>query len=162
MVEKVRDIISTLNTLGDNVKADEISSKLKKIKEESITEFKDRQELFVDGKNIIKLGNHKFSVNTKCIDLSIVQKGEGLYYHITGTDFWDKVESENIDKYNYIFNQTIVSENDEVYRGEYLAYLVFQAAKNGEFESLDTLYSKSEVQLISLVQRFMESRFDEG
>ena len=162
MVEKVRDIISTLNTLGDNVKADEISSKLKKIKEESITEFKDRQELFVDGKNIIKLGNHKFSVNTKSIDLSIVQKGEGLYYHITGTDFWDKVESENIDKYNYIFNQTIVSENDEVYRGEYLAYLVFQAAKNGEFESLDTLYSKSEVQLISLVQRFMESRFNEG
>ena len=162
MVEKVRDIISTLNELGDNVKADEISSKLKKIKEEAISALKDRQELYVDGENVIKLGKHKFSVNTKAIDLSIVQKDEDLYYHITGTDFWEKVNGQNIEEYSKVFNQSIVSENKDVYRGEYLAYLIFEAAKEKKVESLDTLYNMSEEQLIVVVQKFMESRYDEG
>lgn len=162
MVEKVRDIISTLNELGDNVKADEISSKLKKIKEEAISALKDRQELYVDGENVIKLGKHKFSVNTKAIDLSIVQKDEDLYYHITGTDFWEKVNGQNIEEYSKVFNQSIVSENKDVYRGEYLAYLIFEAAKEKKVESLDILYNMSEEQLIVVVQKFMESRYDEG
>lgn len=162
MVEKVRDIISNLNELGDNVKADEIFSTLKKIKEDAISSLKDKQELYVDGENIIKLGKHKFSVNTKAIDLSIVQKDDGLYYHITGTDFTEKVENENINKYNHVFNQSVLSENNEVYRGEYLAYLVFEASKNNDIESLDDLYTKSEEQLSIVIQKFMESRYDEG
>lgn len=162
MVEKVRDIISTLNELGDNVKSDEISSKLKKIKEEAISALKDRQELYVDGENVIKLGKHKFSVNTKAIDLSIVQKDDSLYYHITGTDFWEKVNGQNIEEYSEVFNQSIVSENNDVYRGEYLAYLIFEAAKEKKIESLDNLYNMSEEQLVVIVQKFMESRYDEG
>ena len=85
-----------------------------------------------------------------------MQKEDGLNYHITGTDFWEKVDIKGIDKYNHVFSQSVVSENNEVYKGEYLAYLVFDAAKRGENESLDKLHSMSEGQLIKVVQKFME------
>ncbi len=162
MAEKVRDIISELRDLGDSVKADEISSRLKTLKEDTIRQLKDKQELYVSGENVIKLGKHHFSVNTKAIDLSIVQKDEELYYHITGTDFWDKVVHKEIDKYQHVFEQSIVSENMDVYRAEYLAYIIFEAARNKQFESLDILYSKTETQLVEVVQKFMEPRYQEG
>lgn len=162
MAEKVRDIISDLNDLGDSVKADEITSRLKKIKEDALRTLKDRQELYVNGKNVIKLGKHSFSVNTKAIDLSIVQKDDNLYYHITGTDFWEEISKADIGKYNHVFNQSIVSENSNVYRGEYLAYLVFEEAKSKKIQTLKELEAKSEAQLIEVVQKFMEPRYQEG
>ncbi len=162
MIEKVRDIISDLNELGDSVKGDEVTSKLKKVKEEAIRQLKDRQELYINGKDVIKLGKHHFSVNTKAIDLSIVQKDQSLYYHITGTDFWEKVQEDGIENFNHVFSQSVLSENNEVYRGEYLAYLIFELAKKNKYESLDILYSKSEEQLVEIVQKFMEPRYQEG
>jgi hypothetical protein len=162
MVEKVRDIMSQLRELGDSVKADEISGKLKTLREDAIRQLKDKQELYVDGQNVIKLGKHNFSVNTKPIELSMVQKDDELYYHITGTDFWDKVIHVDIDKYRHVFSQSIVSENREVYRAEYLAYLIFEEAKNSQIESLDILYTKSESQLGEVVRKFMEPRYQEG
>ncbi len=162
MIEKVRDIISDLNELGDSVKGDEVTSKLKKVKEEAIRQLKDRQELYINGKDVIKLGKHHFSVNTKAIDLSIVQKNQSLYYHITGTDFWEKVQEDGIENFNHVFSQSVLSENNEVYRGEYLAYLIFELAKKNKYESLDILYSKSVEQLVEIVQKFMEPRYQEG
>ncbi len=162
MAEKVRDIISQLRELGDNVKADEISSRLKKLKEDAIRQLKDKEELYVNGDNVIKLGQHHFSVNTKAIDLSIVQKDDELYYHVTGTDFRDKVVHDDISRYEHVFSQSIVSESRDVYRGEYLAYLVFRAASTKQYESLDVLYSKSETQLVEIVQKYMEPRYQEG
>ena len=85
-----------------------------------------------------------------------------MYYHITGTDFWDKVVHEEIEKYKHVFDQSIVSENNHVYRGEYLAYLIFEGARKKEVESLDSLYGKTETQLIEVVQKFMEPRYQEG
>jgi hypothetical protein len=162
MAEKARDIVLELRALGDNVKADEITSKLKSLKEDTIRQLKDKQELYVGGDNVIKLGKHHFSVNTKAIDLSIVQRENELYYHITGTDFWDKVVHKEINKYQHVFEQSILSENGSVYRGEYLAYSVFEGARKKEFESLDSLYSKTETQLVEIVQKFMEPRYQEG
>lgn len=180
MAEKVRDIISELRDLGDSVKADEISSKLKALRENTIRQLKDRQELFVGGDNVIKLGRHHFSVNTKAIDLSIVQRDDDLYYHITGTDFWDKVDHPEIERYQHVFGQSIVSENADVYRGAYLAYSVFNAALDGtltadsrpESEAYDKgknnlitmsdLYDMSEAQLSEVVRKYMEPRYQEG
>lgn len=162
MAEKVRDIISNLKDLGDSVKADEISGKLKTLKEDAIRQLKDKNELYVGGENIIKFGKHQFSVNTKAIDLSIVQRNNELYYHITGTDFWDRVVQEGINQYFHVFEQSIPSENGEVYRGEYLAYSLFEAARNKQYESLDSLYAKTETALIETTQKFMEARYQEG
>ncbi|MBE5961265.1 MAG: AAA family ATPase [Lachnospiraceae bacterium] len=164
MVEKVRDVVSNLKKLGDSVKADEIQSRLKTISEGAIRQLKDRNELYADGENIVKFGKHHFSVNMKPVDLSIVQKDGGLYYHITGTDFWEQIEEEGIEKYRHVFNQSVVSENDQVYRGEYLAYQIFKAAKSGEknVPAVEELRNRSEAELALIVQSFMESRYQEG
>lgn len=162
MAEKVRDVIGSLNALGDTVKADEITARLKRLKEDSIRELKDRQELYLNGENVIQLGRHHFSVNTKEIDLSIVQKDGALYYHVTGTDFWDEVEQAGIEQFQSVFLQNIVSENAKVYRGEYLAYLIFQAAKEKSLESLESLSAMGDEKLLSLVQKFMEPRYQEN
>ncbi len=124
--------------------------------------MKDRQELYLSGEDIIKFGEHHFSVNRKNIDLSIVQKDGKLFYHITGTDYWDEVKHEGIDTYKHVFEQSLVSENVDVYRGEYLAYTVFEAAKNKVFEDLDVLHAMSVTQLVEAVRTFMEKRYQEG
>jgi hypothetical protein len=162
MAEKVRDITSELRTLGDTVKADELSSKLKALKENTIRQLKDRQDLYLKGKDVIKFGQHHFSVNRKTIDLSIVQKEGQLYYHITGTDFWDLVDDPSIEAYCQVYDQSIVSENVEVYRGEYLAYSIFKLAEGKSFYDLDRLYNMSESQLIEVVREYMEKRYQEG
>lgn len=121
--------------------------------------MKDRQELYLSGEDIIKFGEHHFSVNRKKnIDLSIVQKDGKLFYHITGTDYWDEVKHEGIDTYKHVFEQSLVSENVDVYRGEYLAYTVFEAAKNKVFEDLDVLHAMSVTQLVEAVRTFMEKK----
>ncbi|MCA9017451.1 MAG: DNA repair ATPase, partial [Planctomycetaceae bacterium] len=49
MIDKVRDIVRQLGELQDTVKVDDIQSRLKSIREDSVRQLKDRQELFVDG-----------------------------------------------------------------------------------------------------------------
>lgn len=162
MAEKVRDIISELRNLGDTVKADEISSKLKALRENTIRQLKDKQDLYLQGDDVIKLGNHHFSVNRKAIDLSIVLRDGSPYYHITGTDFWDPVNYEGLNKFKPVYDQSLQSENRWVYRGEYLAYSIFKAARDKTKYDLDALSSMTEVQLADLVRKEMEPRYKEG
>lgn len=162
MAEKVRDIIAELRTLGDSIKADEISSKLKSLKENTIRQLKDKQDLYLNGQDVIKLGQHHFSVNRKNIDLSIVQRDNRLFYHITGTDFWDEIKHEGLESFSQVFDQDLVSENTEVYRAEYLAFKMFQASVDGELASLAVLNDMSEEQMLELTRTFMETRYQEG
>lgn len=161
MTEKVRDIVDQLKTLGDNVKADEIEARLKITKEDAVRQLKDKQELFVGGKNTIKFGRHFFSVNTQKLELSMVQKGEDLYFHISGTDFWEKVSAQEVKRFYHVWDQEVVSENKEVYRGEYLAYKIYESALKEEAESVEVLSTYSDEQLLSFIQKFMEPRYQE-
>ncbi|OGO76952.1 MAG: AAA family ATPase [Clostridiales bacterium GWB2_37_7] len=162
MIEKVRDIIDQLKVLGDSVKADEIEGRLKIIKEEAVRQLKDRQELFVHGKDVIKFGRHYFSYNTQQLELSMVQKDGELYFHISGTDFWEKVMSDTLAKFRYLWDQDVLSESKEIYRAEYLVYKIFEAALNKDIVTLDTLYSYTEDQLLEFIRKFMEPRYQEG
>ena len=162
MIEKVRDTVDQLEALGDTVKADEIEGRLKTIKEDAVRQLKDRQDLFVDGRNVIKFGNRYFSVNTQKLDISVVQKEGELYFHISGTDFWDKVCNERVSKLRHVWDQSVVSENNDVYRAQYLTYKIFSAALNKETVSIDDLSSYSEEQLLEFIQKFMESRYQEA
>ncbi len=162
MIEKVRDTVDQLEALGDTVKADEIQGRLKTIKEEAVRQLKDKQDLFVGGKNVIKFGNRYFSVNTQKLDLSVVQKDGELYFHISGTDFWDKVADERLDKFRHVWDQSLVSENNAVYRAQYLAYKIFEAALNREGTSVEELSSYSDEQLLPFIQKFMEPRYQEA
>jgi hypothetical protein len=103
-----------------------------------------------------------FSVNTKPADLAIIHQDDALYYHISGTDFQDRVREESVYSYRSVWNMTIPSENDEVYRAEYLAWKLFDAAQRGEAESLEVLGSVQETQLSSIIRKFMEPRYQES
>lgn len=162
MVEKVRDIIHDLTQLKDTVKADELTAKLKTISEESVRQLKDKQELYTDGDNVITLGKHSFLVNTKPVDLSIVPKDGALYFHITGTDFWEEIKDSGFEQKKDIMSQTVVSENNLVYRGCYLAYLIFCQARDKKEVSIDMLSMRSEAELVEIVQKFMEPRYQES
>lgn len=155
MIEKVRDIIEQLNELDDNVKADDIQSQLKTIKEDAIRQLRDRQDLFVGGDKVIKLGKHHFSVNTQPLDLSIIQREEGLFYHITGTNFFEQMEEERLEETRTVWNQALVSENKEVYRAEYLAFRAFE-----QLEKENKHLISDEV--LPFVQQFAANRYQEG
>ncbi len=72
MVEKVRDIIDQLGDLDDAVRVEDLQSRLKTIREDATRQLKDRQDLYEDGGDIIRLGNQRFAVNTQPLDLTTV------------------------------------------------------------------------------------------
>ncbi len=58
--------------------------------------------------------------------LTVVRRDENFFNHLTGTNFYYELNNERINHYKQIWEQEIVSENKEVYRAEYLAYLAFK------------------------------------
>ncbi|MEC9091737.1 MAG: AAA family ATPase, partial [Planctomycetota bacterium] len=136
-------------------------SRLKSTREDAVRQLKDKQELFVDGENVIKFGKHKFSVNVQQLDLTTVLKEGELLFHLTGTNFLEAVEDRELLATRHVWEQEIVSENREVYRGEYLAYQILKSiesdpAKIGELHALE------EKELVQRVQEFMAPRYAEG
>ena len=73
------------------VKADDLQSRLKTVREDAVRQLKDRQELFAGGTNVIQLGRHQFLVNTQELDLTIVPRGEEMCLHLTGTNFFEPI-----------------------------------------------------------------------
>ncbi|WMJ72113.1 DNA repair ATPase [Cytophagaceae bacterium ABcell3] len=162
MIDKVRDIIKELQQLNDSVKADELQGKLKNLREEALRQLRDKQDIFVAGANLVKFGDHHFSVNTQALDLTIVNRNQELFYHLTGTGFFEKVEDERLAGTREVWEQTVVSENQQVYRGEYLAYKIYTDAVAGRGESKDHLYMLTIPDLQAYVQQYMAPRYAEA
>ena len=157
MVDKVREIVERLIQIGDTVKSDEILSKLKTVREEALRQLKDKNELFVEGENVIKLGNHAFNVSTQNVGLTMVLKNNEMFYHITGTGFFEKVKSETFNDTQHFWNQMIVSETENIYKAEFLTYQIVIHTKD-----LNDLVNLKNDKLIEHIQDFMSSRFEEG
>lgn len=128
MIDKIRQLIAELKTLNDVSKAENLENLLKKSQEDALRILRDKSELFVDGENIIALGKHKFTVNKQPLSLTLLRRNEELYYHLTGTSFYQKVKNNEIVQFADIWDQALVSEDKTVYRGEYLAYKTFLAS----------------------------------
>ena len=132
MVAKLRSTAEHLRELGDSVHADEIEGRLKASKEDAARGLRDRNEIYEDGANVIKLGRHRFSVNTQPLELTMVPRDDGMAFHLTGTGFYEEVDDEVFQKTQSFWDQELVSETKDVYRGEYLAYCILQDAERGE------------------------------
>lgn len=130
MIDKVRQLVQELKTLQDVSKAENLENLLKKSQEDALRVLRDKNDLFVDGENIIALGKHKFAVNSQSLSLTLLRRNDELYFHLTGTSFYQKVQAEDINTYRDIWDQELISENKEVYRAEYLAYKAFLASKD--------------------------------
>jgi len=183
MIEKVRDIVGQLGELGDSVKVDDIQSRLKTVHEDAVRQLKDRQELYVDGAMIIKLGKHRFSVNVQQLDLTTVLRDGEMCLHLTGTKFFEPVADEQLLATRDVWDQEVVSENRDVYRAEYLAHQLLIAldrdgAQLGAIQPAETdedsedvsttrisaadLLAYEQAQLMAFVQRFMGPRYSEA
>ena len=164
MIEKVRNIIEQLDELDESVKVDDVQSRLKTTREDAVRQLRDKNELYVDGQNIIAFGEHKFSVNVQPLDLTTVFKDGDTWFHLSGTNYFEKIEDEQFVATRDVWDQTIVSENRDVYRGEYLAYLILQDAMSGKPDSIELseLARMEEPQLTEHVQKFMSPRYAEG
>ncbi len=157
MVDKVRDIIRQLVEVEDNVKAEDVQSQLKSIKEEAIRQLKDRQDLFVEGKNVIKLGKHHFAVNVQPLDLTTVLRGEEMYFHLTGTNFFEKINDSSFLATRHLWDQSLISESKQVYRSEYLAHWIFKH----HYDTIKDWVSNTD-QLLAFTRQMMANRYLEG
>ncbi|UOG73210.1 DNA repair ATPase [Hymenobacter tibetensis] len=172
MVEKVRGTMEELRKLGDAVKADDVQSRLKTLREDAVRQLRDRADLYADGGQTLKFGSHAFTVNTQPLDLTVVLRDGDLHYHLTGTNFFQKITDPALLSARPVWEQTVVSENEEVYRAEFLAWRLLQAAQHptpanpevgrAAVLSVAELSHLSQPELLAYVQQFMASRYAEG
>jgi hypothetical protein len=178
MVRKITDSAAKLAALGENVRADELATRLKTARQDAVRKLRDARELS-DGDGV-KLGGFTFSVTKSAIDLVLVPRsGAGgdagptaeLVLHLTGTDFHTPLAQaapERISAFEAlaeVWEQSLASEGAEVYRGEYLAFQLLQNAFDGRPASppLATLRAAiREDRLGPLVAEQAAQRLDEG
>ncbi len=156
MINKLRDIIVQLYDLDDGGKAEMIETGLKTAKEDATRKLKDKQDLYEDGENVIKLGKHKFGVNKQVLDLTIVYKDKSLSYHLTGTDFYQEIDNEVLLKSEKYWNQSFVSENENVYRSSYLVHRIT------EENAIEDLSNLSDEELLNVVKTVASKSYTEG
>ncbi len=156
LVQKVRNIAKELQAMGFSVKADDIDARLKAIQIESYKSLKDKSDLFEDGGQIIKLGKHRFSVNTQPLDLTLLSRKQSdgtrvLNLHLTGTDYYEVLDNAELNALRPYWEMNIASESDKVYRAEYLAYSIIESAKNSQDGLTETrLYQAYDETVITL------------
>jgi hypothetical protein len=162
MIAKIRDTIGQLLALEDSVKADDLQGRLKSVQQDAVRQLKDRQELFVDGSSVIQLGRHKFNVNTQPLDLTVVMRDGVPHLHLTSTKYFEPVTDEKFLGTRAAWDQEVVSENAQVYRGEYLAHSILRSLESGQGKTLDEAVALKDDALLALVQEFVSSRYHEG
>ncbi|MEZ4238765.1 MAG: DNA repair ATPase [Myxococcota bacterium] len=137
MVDKVRKLARDLATLGETVRSDEIEARLKTARQDALRGLRDALELF-DADGTVRFGKHRFTVNTRPLDLTLLPHGDALALHLTGTDFLQPIDDPRLEAGRPHWHQALVSEDEAVYRASYLAYAVYadHPDVSGEDEAL--------------------------
>jgi len=166
LVSKIRDLVNSLRELDSAVKADNIESRLKAIKEQALRSLRDKTDIFESGGNVIKLGpRHRFSVNTQELDLTIIPRGGELNFHLTGTNYYEAIDNAELQNMQAYWDMALESETPEVYRAEYLAALIMDAAQQRRENLSAELLANAvldETALSKLVREFATPRYKEG
>ncbi|GAA0958688.1 DNA repair ATPase [Actinocorallia libanotica] len=147
MVAKLRATAEELRELGDQVRAEELEGRIKTARQEAGRALRDRLDLF-DG-DTIKLGRHRFAVNTQPAELTLVPFEDRLAFTVTGTDYRSPVVDPEFESTRPYWSQSLVSESREVYRAEYLAATLLDEVRTTDG-------------LLELVQKAAAERYDEG
>ena len=166
LVMKTNELAEQLRELNAEVAADDIESRFKALKEQAIRSLRDKTDIYEDGGKVIKLGpKHKFSVNQQELDLTIIPRNEQLYFHLVGTDYYELVSNTTLAESQQYWAMSLESETPDVYRAEYLAYQVLEAAKREEGElSMSALQqaAKEPDTLVKLVRDFSTPLYKQG
>ncbi|WP_405842494.1 DNA repair ATPase [Streptomyces sp. NBC_01518] len=154
MVTKVRRTAGQLRDLGDQVRAEELTGRLASAREEAARALRDRTDLYTDGGRTLRLGRHRFAVNTEPLDLTLVPSGDGLAFALTGTDYRTPVTDPEFAATRVFWDRPLPSESPRVYRAEHLA------ARLLDEHGAQAL--AQEPDLAALVRRAGRESYDEG
>ncbi|WP_418514614.1 DNA repair ATPase [Deinococcus sp. RM] len=163
LVLKLRDLTLKLTELGDSVRAGDIEARLKAARDQALRTLRDRADLEGDGGALIRLGRHRFSVNTQTLDLTLLPRGDHLALHLTGTQFMEPLRDPALDAGRAFWDVTLESESPELSRAEFLAGEVLAAARAGqEGLTLDALRGLTPDARAGLVATFAAARYRQG
>ncbi|WP_043667444.1 DNA repair ATPase [Streptomyces xylophagus] len=154
MVTKIRRTVGQLRDLGDQVRAEELTGRLASAREEAVRALRDRTDLYTDGGRTLRLGRHRFAVNTEPLDLTLVPSGDGLAFALTGTDYRTPVSDPEFADTRRFWDRPLPSESPRVYRAEHLA------ARLLDEHGAQAL--AQEPDLAALVRRAAQQSYDEG
>ncbi|MEV6408972.1 DNA repair ATPase [Streptomyces bobili] len=153
MVAKVHRIADELRELGDQVKAEEFDGRLKAARQEALRSLRDRTDLYADDGRTLRLGTHRFAVNTQPLDLTLVPHCDGLAFALTGTDHRSPVTDPDFAATRPYWDRTLPSESPEVYRAEHLAARLLDEHGPAALADAD---------LADLVRQAAQAAYDEG
>lgn len=166
MVQKVREFVAQLRALDNAVKADDVEAKFKSIRDQGARTLRDKSDLFEAGGNVVKLGpRHKFSVNNQELDLTLIPRQDQLYLHLTGTEYYQLVDDAALNELKAFWPVTLESESADIYRAEYLAAsIVNAAAQNADGLSNEQLKNAllDPAAMQRLVRDYAAPRYREG
>ncbi|MEU0677923.1 DNA repair ATPase [Streptomyces sp. NPDC006172] len=153
MVAKVRRLADELRELGDQVKAEELDGRLKAARQEALRSLRDRTDLYTDDGRILRLGTHRFAVNTQPLDLTLVPHGDSLAFAVTGTDYRSPVTDPSFAATRPYWDRPLPSESPDVYRAEHLAARLLNEHGPAALADAD---------LPALVRQAAQAAYDEG
>lgn len=158
MVAKVRRTADDLRALGDRVRAEELDGRLAAARQEAGRALRDRTDLYADAGRTLRLGRHRFTVNTEPLDLTLVPYGtDGLAFAVTGTDYRSPVTDPTFAATRPYWGRALPSESPEVYRAEYLA-----ARLLADHGPRALAAEPGAADLAALVRRAAQESYDEG
>ncbi|MEM7386725.1 MAG: AAA family ATPase, partial [Verrucomicrobiota bacterium] len=102
--------------------------------------------------------------------LSIVVREDEPCFHLGGTNFFEPITDPEYLALSDLWNRDFISENDAVYRGEFLAWQILKTLEQGPEEgrsllgadSIEVWLKCSESDQLEGIQRFMGPRYAEG
>ncbi|MFG2369374.1 DNA repair ATPase [Streptomyces mirabilis] len=153
MAAKVRRTADELRELGDRVRAEELDSRLKAARQEASRALCDRTDLYTDDGRVIRLGSHRFAVNTEPLDLTLVPAADGLAFALTGTDYRSRITDPDFAATRPYWDRLLPSESPQVYRAEHLAARLLD--EHGPA-------ALAEADLPDLVGQAAQTAYDEG
>ncbi|QIL70919.1 AAA family ATPase [Diaphorobacter sp. HDW4B] len=166
LITKLKELAQRLRAeLFDPVKADDIETRVKTLRDQAFRSLQDRAELFEGGGNVIKLGRHKFSVGNQDLELTLLPRNGALFLHLVGTEYFEAVDSPELAQLQAYWDVSTLAESPEFYRGEYLALSVVQAARNRTDGWDDTRLKQLAIDNAALTQairEFAAPRYREG
>jgi hypothetical protein len=163
MVAKLSELEKQLQTLGDTVRADELRSRLLTAKKDGLRALRDKADL-IEG-DTIKLGHHRFTVQSQQLELTMLPRGDVMELNLTGTDFREAVRDEVLERYRDLWEQTVVSESADVYRAEMLAASMLFDAEHGRANlTISGLVraASAGAGLLEIVRAYAADHLDEG
>jgi hypothetical protein len=156
LVERVRGAAGELRAIGETVRAEELDGRVKAIRQEAARSLRDRTDLYGEDGSV-RLGRHRFGVNSQPIDLTLVPQDGALAFAVTGTDYRAKVTDPAFAETQMFWDQPLVSESPDVYRAEHLAASVLAGTPLPDLDR-----AARDGGLLPVVREFAAAAYDEG